>query len=123
MAATDSEPDSAAQAAGLSQDERAELERLRTEVTELRRKQADRSKTWPLSIWLGTPESRHRHWATRSSRQSGSGCVVTPERYAVATQAFRTMLGSMPIWRVSIRITMSQRPDAAGYVRAFGLPR
>ena len=39
MAATDSEPDSAAQAAGLSQDERAELERLRTEVTALRRKQ------------------------------------------------------------------------------------
>ena len=41
MAATDSEPDSAAQAAGLSQDERAELERLRVEAAELRRKQAD----------------------------------------------------------------------------------
>jgi hypothetical protein len=36
MAATDSEPDGAAQGAGLSKDERAELERLRTEVTELR---------------------------------------------------------------------------------------
>jgi len=41
MAATDSEPDGATQAAGLSQDERAELARLRAEVTELRRKQAE----------------------------------------------------------------------------------
>src|SRR5437879_433930 len=42
LAATDSEPDGTAPAAGLSEDERAELERLRTEVTELRRRQADK---------------------------------------------------------------------------------
>jgi hypothetical protein len=39
---TDSNSDGTAQAAGLSEDERAELQRLRTEVTELRRKQADK---------------------------------------------------------------------------------
>jgi hypothetical protein len=38
---TDSNPDGTASAAGLSEDERAELERLRTEVTELRRKQSE----------------------------------------------------------------------------------
>jgi hypothetical protein len=42
LAATDSEPEGTAQAAGLSQGERAELERLRTEVTELRRRQSDK---------------------------------------------------------------------------------
>jgi hypothetical protein len=38
---TDSNADSSAQAAGLSDDERAELQRLRTEVTELRSKQSE----------------------------------------------------------------------------------
>ena len=44
MAATDSEPDGAADAADLSQDERAELDRLRTEVTELRDHQQDQPR-------------------------------------------------------------------------------
>ena len=67
MAATDSEPDSAAQAAGLSQDERAELARLRTEVTELRRKQADQPR-------------RHRFsWRTPvSALLIVVGCVLAP---------------------------------------------
>ncbi len=67
MAATDSEPDSAAQAAGLSQDERAELARLRTEVTELRRKQADQPR-------------RHRvSWRTPvSALLIVIGCVLAP---------------------------------------------
>jgi hypothetical protein len=67
MAATDSEPDSAAQAAGLSQDERAELARLRTEVTELRRKQADQPR-------------RHRvSWRTPvSALLIVVGCVLAP---------------------------------------------
>jgi hypothetical protein len=39
---TDNDPDSSAQAAGLSDDERAELARLRTEVTELRHKQEEK---------------------------------------------------------------------------------
>jgi hypothetical protein len=57
MAATDSEPGGTAQAAGLSQDERAELERLRSEVTELR-KQSDQQRrhrfSWrtPVAVLL-----------------------------------------------------------------------
>ena len=67
MAATDSEPESAAQAAGLSQDERAELERLRTEVTELRRKQSDQPR-------------RHRFsWRTPvAALLIVIGCVLAP---------------------------------------------
>ncbi len=42
MTETDNDPDSSAQAAGLSDDERAELARLRTEVTELRQKQNEK---------------------------------------------------------------------------------
>ena len=67
MAATDSEPDSAAQAAGLSQDERAELERLRTEVTELRRKQSDQ------------PRRHHFSWRTPvAAVLIVIGCVLAP---------------------------------------------
>jgi hypothetical protein len=67
MAATDSEPDSAAQAAGLSQDERAELERLRTEVTELRRKQSD------------PPRRHHFSWRTPvAAVLIVIGCVLAP---------------------------------------------
>src|SRR5215472_3474718 len=67
MAATDSEPDSAAQAAGLSEDERAELDRLRTEVTELRDKQPDQPR-------------RHRvSWRTPvSALLIVIGCVLAP---------------------------------------------
>jgi hypothetical protein len=42
LTATDSNPDGSAQTAGLSEDERAELARLRTEVAQLRRKQAEK---------------------------------------------------------------------------------
>jgi hypothetical protein len=67
MAATDSEPDSAAQAAGLSQDERAELERLRVEAAELRRKQADQ------------PRRRRVSWRTPvSALLIVIGCVLAP---------------------------------------------
>jgi len=57
LAATDSEPDGTAGAAGLSQDERAELERLRTEVTELRKQSGQRPRrrvSWraPVSALL-----------------------------------------------------------------------
>ena len=52
MAATDSEPDSTAQAAGLGQDDRAELERLRIEVTELRRERSDQRRRHHIS-WRG----------------------------------------------------------------------
>ena len=57
MAATDSEPDGTAGAAGLSQDERAELERLRKEVTELRKQSGQRPRrrvSWrtPVSALL-----------------------------------------------------------------------
>ena len=47
MAATDSAPDGTAGKAVLSQDDRAELERLRAEVTELRRGQAHRPRRRP----------------------------------------------------------------------------
>ena len=67
MAATDSEPDNAAQAAGLSQDERAELERLRIEVTELRRERSDR------------PRRRRISWRTPvSALLIVIGCVLAP---------------------------------------------
>ena len=67
MAATDSEPDNAAQAAGLSQDERAELERLRIEVTELRRERSDR------------PRRRRISWrAPVSALLIVIGCVLAP---------------------------------------------
>jgi hypothetical protein len=67
MAATDSEPDGAAQAAGLSKDERAELDRLRTEVTELRDKEPDQPR-------------RHRvSWRTPvSALLIVIGCVLAP---------------------------------------------
>ena len=52
MAATDSEPDSTAQGAGLGQDDRAELERLRIEVTELRRERSDQRRRHHIS-WRG----------------------------------------------------------------------
>src|SRR5262252_66154 len=44
MAATDSEPGGTAQDAGLSKDERTELERLRTEVDELRQKESTQKR-------------------------------------------------------------------------------
>jgi hypothetical protein len=67
MAATDNEPDGAAEAAGLSQDERAELEHLRTEVTELRDKQPDQPR-------------RHRvSWRTPvSALLIVIGCILAP---------------------------------------------
>ena len=49
MAATN-EPDGTVQAAGLSQDERAELERLRAEVTKLRRTQPRRHTGWRAPV-------------------------------------------------------------------------
>jgi hypothetical protein len=67
MAATDSEPGGAAQDAGLSQDERTELDRLRTEVTELRDKQP-------------TQPRRHRvSWRTPvSALLIVIGCILAP---------------------------------------------
>ena len=52
MTETDSEPDNTAQAAGLSQDDRAELDRLRIEVTELRRERSDQRRRRRIS-WRG----------------------------------------------------------------------
>ena len=57
MTETDSTPDGTAQAAGLNEDERAELVRLRSEVTELRRKQSEKPRhrvSWrtPVSALL-----------------------------------------------------------------------
>jgi len=49
LAATN-EPDGTVQAAGLSQDERAELERLRAEVTKLRRTQPRRHTGWRAPV-------------------------------------------------------------------------
>ena len=67
MAATDSEPDSTAQAAGLSQDDRAELERLRIEVTELRRERSERRRR------------RHISWrAPVSALLIVIGCILAP---------------------------------------------
>src|SRR6266480_4200974 len=67
MAATDGEPGGTAQDAGLSQDERTELERLRTEVTELRDKQPDQPR-------------RHRFsWRTPvSALFIVIGCILAP---------------------------------------------
>ena len=67
MTDTDSNPDGSARATGLSGDERAELERLRTEVTELRRKQS-----------AGPP--RHRFsWRTPvASVLIVIGCILAP---------------------------------------------
>jgi hypothetical protein len=64
---TDSNPDNSPEAAGLSDDERAELARLRTEVTELRRKQADKPR-------------RHRvSWRTPvSTLLIVIGCILAP---------------------------------------------
>src|SRR6516164_437974 len=67
MAATDSEPGGTAQDADLSQDERAELERLRTEVTELRGKPP------------GKPPRRRVSWRTPvSALLIVIGCVLAP---------------------------------------------
>jgi len=64
---TDSNPDGAAKPAGLSEDERAELERLRTEVTELRRKQSDQ------------PKRRRVSWRTPvSALLIVIGCILAP---------------------------------------------
>ncbi len=67
MTETDSNADSSAQAAGLSDDERAELTRLRGEVTELRRKQSEKP-------------SRHRFsWRTPvASVLIVIGCILAP---------------------------------------------
>ncbi len=67
MSETHSEPDGGGAAAGLSQDERAELQRLRTEVTELRRRQA------------GQPPRRRRAWRTPvATLLIVIGCVLAP---------------------------------------------
>jgi len=67
MAATDSEPDGAAQGAGLSNNERAELDRLRSEVTELRDHQQDQ------------PRRRRFSWRTPvSALLIVIGCVLAP---------------------------------------------
>jgi hypothetical protein len=73
MAATDSEPDSAGQAAGLGQDERAELERLRIEVTELRRERSE------LRERSDQPRRRHISWRTPVAVVLiVLGCVLAP---------------------------------------------
>src|SRR5215467_2030876 len=67
MAATDSEPGSAAQDAGLSKDERTELEHLRTEVTELRDQQSTQ------------PRRRRVSWRTPvSAILIVIGCILAP---------------------------------------------
>ncbi|HET7245823.1 MAG TPA: hypothetical protein VFJ07_13410 [Streptosporangiaceae bacterium] len=67
MTETDSNPDGTGQATGLSEDERAELERLRTEVTELRRKQSDQ------------PKRRRVSWRTPvSALLIVIGCILAP---------------------------------------------
>jgi hypothetical protein len=64
---TDSNPDGTGQATGLSEDERAELERLRTEVTQLRRKQSDQ------------PKRRRVSWRTPvSALLIVIGCILAP---------------------------------------------
>jgi hypothetical protein len=64
---TGSNPDGTAQATGLNEDERAELERLRTEVTELRRKQSDQ------------PKRRRVSWRTPvSALLIVIGCILAP---------------------------------------------
>ncbi len=50
MTDTDSDPDGTARATGLSQDERAELERLRAEVRELRNKRPRRRVSWRAPV-------------------------------------------------------------------------
>jgi hypothetical protein len=67
LTATDSNPDGSAQTAGLSEDERAELARLRTEVAQLRRKQAEKP-------------SRHRvSWRTPvAAVLIVIGCILAP---------------------------------------------
>ena len=72
MAATDSEPDNATQAAGLSQDERAELARLRAEVTELRRKQAEQPARQRGNKY-------HQPKPTFSGQSEGGQCACGPE--------------------------------------------
>ena len=67
MTETDSNPDGAGQATGLNKDERAELERLRTEVTDLRGKQS------------GRPSRRRISWRTPvSALLIVIGCVLAP---------------------------------------------
>jgi hypothetical protein len=64
---TDSDPDGAGQATGLNEDERAELERLRTEVTDLRGKRSDK------------PSRRRVSWRTPvSALLIVIGCVLAP---------------------------------------------
>jgi len=67
LSETDSEPAGPEGAAGLSQDERAELARLRSEVTELRSEQA------------GQPPRRRRAWRTPvAALLIVIGCVLAP---------------------------------------------
>ena len=67
MAATDSEPGGTAQDAGLSKDERTELEHLRTEVTELRDQQS------------AQPRRRRVSWRTPvSALLIVIGCILAP---------------------------------------------
>ncbi|MBO0815793.1 MAG: hypothetical protein J2P30_11730 [Actinobacteria bacterium] len=67
MSETDSAPDATAGAAGLNQDEHAELERLRTEVDELRQQQTAR------------PRRRRVSWRTPvSALLIVIGCILAP---------------------------------------------
>jgi hypothetical protein len=64
---TESDPDGTAHAAGLGEDERAELEHLRTEVTEMRRKQSEQ------------PKRRRVSWRTSvSALLIVIGCILAP---------------------------------------------
>ena len=73
MPATDGEPDGTAPAAGLGQDDQAELERLRIEVTELRRERSERRER------PDQPRRRHISWrGPVSTLLIVIGCVLAP---------------------------------------------
>jgi hypothetical protein len=134
MAATDSEPGSAAEDDGLSQDERAELERLRTEVTELRDKPPDQPRrhrvSWrtPVSallIVIGcilAPVSVIGIWT--ANQVSDTNRYIANIEPLIHDPAIQNALTDKVTTAITTRLNVTGYTNqAAGFLTSKGLPR
>ena len=134
MTETDSNPDGAAQAAGLSEDERAELDRLRTEVTELRRKKSDQPKrrrvSWrtPVSallIVIGcilAPVSVVGVWT--ANQVSDTNRYIANIEPLIHDPAIQNALTDKVTVAITTRLNVTGYTNqAAGFLTSKGLPR